>query len=80
MIVSNMNDVICAYRKYFRKTVVKHEICSIESSIHWGNVRINMTNSSGEINILIFKNAIRAYRKYFRKVVETRNMQNKILY
>ena len=56
------------------KTVVKHEICSIESSIHWRNVRINIVNSRGEINISIFNDAICAYRKYFRKVVETRNM------
>ena len=80
MIVSNMNDFICAYRKHFGKTVVKHEICSIQSSIHWRNVRINIANSSGEINNLIFNNAIRAYRKYFQKVVETWNMQNKLLY
>ena len=45
-------------------------------SIHWRNVGINIANSSGEINILIFNDAIRAYRKYFRKVVETWNMQN----
>ena len=48
-----MNDVICAYWK-LSKTVVKHEICSIKSSIHWRNVRINIANSSGEINFLIF--------------------------
>ena len=43
-------------------------------------MRINIANGSGEIDILIFNNAIRAYRKYFRKVVETWNMQNKLLY
>ena len=43
------------------------------------HVRINIANSSGEINILIFKNVIRSYRKYFWKVVETWNMQNKLL-
>ena len=32
-------------------------------SYHWGNVRINNANSSGEINILILNDAIRAYRK-----------------
>ena len=47
---------------------------------YWCNVRINIANSSEEINILIFNDAIRAYRKYFRKVVETWNMQNKLLY
>ena len=62
------------------KTVVKHEICSIQSSIHWRNVRINIANSSGEINFLFFNNAIHAHRKYFQKVVETGNMQNKLLY
>ena len=33
-------------------------------------MHINIANSSREINILIFKDAIRAYRKYFRKIVE----------
>ena len=60
--------------------VVKHEVCSIQSSIHWHEVLINIAISSGEFNILIFNNVIRAYRKYFQKVVETWNMQNKVLY
>ena len=43
-------------------------------------MRMNIVNSSREINILIINNAIRAYKKYFRKVVEMWNMQNKVLY
>ena len=48
-------------------------------SIHLSNVRINIANSSGKIDVLIFNDAIRAYWKYFRKVVETWNMQNNVL-
>ena len=36
--------------------------------IRWRNVRMNIANSSGEIIILIFNDAIRAYRKYLLKV------------
>ena len=43
-------------------------------------MRMNIVNSSREINILIFNDAIREYRKYFQKVVDTWNMQNKVLY
>ena len=42
-------------------------------------MRMNIVNSSREINILIFNDPIRVYRKYFRKIVETWNMQNKVL-
>ena len=70
MIVSNMNDVIYAYRKYFLKWFLNVKYAQF-SPLFTGNVHINIANSSGEINIIIFNDAIRAYRKYFRKVVET---------
>ena len=43
-------------------------------------MRINIVNSSVEINLLIFNDVIRTDRKYFRKVVETLNMPNKLLF
>ena len=71
MIVSNMNDVICAYRKYFRKRLLNIKYAQLSPVFTDATLRINIANSSGEINILIFNNAIRAYRKYFRKGVAT---------
>ena len=59
----------------------QHEICSsLKSSINRRNMCIDIANSSGEINIFIFNDAIRAYTKNFRKVVETWNRQNKVVY
>ena len=58
-------------RSTFENGLLNMKYAEFTASIHWRNVRINIANSSGEIDILIFNNAIRGYRKYFRKVVET---------
>ena len=50
----NFNDVIRAYRKYFKK-VVQHDICRIKSFIHWRKLRICIANNSGEIGVWTFQ-------------------------
>ena len=69
MIVSNMNDVICAYRKYFLKRVLNIKYAQFSPLFTGATCAI--ANISGEITLLIFNDAIRAYRKYCQKVVDT---------
>ena len=47
----NFNDLISPHTRSTFEKIVEHDICRIQSSIHWRKLRIYIAYSSGEIKL-----------------------------
>ena len=65
--LQNFNDVICAYRKYFRNQFLGIKYAEFNPLFTGAKCAYILHIAAEKLNFENFNNAIRAYRKYFRK-------------
>ena len=76
----NFNDVIRAYRKYFRKSCLSMKYAEFSPLFTGANCAYVLLIAAEKLKFKNVNDVIRAYQKYFRKSCLIRNVHNLILY